>query len=683
MNRFLLDISVQELPYQFIPTTINTLKVSFAKLFEENGINCATLDVYGSPRHLVVMASGIEKDLAEKVVEVKGPILNIAKDENGNLTPAGLGFAKKNGVEASSLIEKDGYIFAKIVKKAKSVEDVLEENTKKIIMSIQGSHFMRWEDKSEKFSRPVEHVLALYNDKVLENIELFDIKANRSTSGHRFSSTPILEINSIETYLDEMKKAYVYIDQSERKELIKKLSDKKALENNLTIKYDELDDLMEEITYITEYPNPVVCEFEEKYLDVPDIVTTTVMTKHQRYIPLYEKSGKLSNKFIAVSNYVKDNDFENIINGNQRVVRARLEDGLFFFREDTKEPLSAKLEKLTGITFQKNLGNLKDKTERLVALSKYLSDKLNISEADEKNVLRCAILAKADLATSLVFEFTELQGYIGEVYAKKSQEIDSVASGIKEHYFPLSSEGDLAETIEGQIVGIADKIDTLCAVFLSTQGDMKKKRPTGSNDPLGVRRATVGILRTIIEKNLQLNLSELLEISTNIIAQNFNLEIAPETLSEIEAFVLGRYSAILANKYQKDIIDSKIEYALADLNSFEEKLEYIANIKKSEKFAQIQDNFTRIARLLKDKNIKDEPKTEYFEEKEEENLLNQINKTDISKISDLEALSVTIEEFFNKVLVMAQDEKIKNNRLALINKVNEKITKICNFEKLI
>lgn len=683
MNRFLLDISVQELPYQFIPSTINYLETSFAKLLNENNANYSKLNVYGSPRHLVVDVIGIEKDSKDQIVEAKGPILNIAKDSNGNYTQAALGFAKKNGVETSDLFEKDGYIFAKIVKKSKTIEEILEENVKKIIMSIQGSHFMRWEDKTEKFSRPVEHVLALYNDKVLENIELFDIKASRETSGHRFSKTPVLEIKSIETYLDEMKKAYVFIDQNERKELIKKLSDKKANEHNLTIKYDDLDDLMEEITFITEYPNPVVCEFEKEYLDVPDIVTTTVMTKHQRYIPLYEKSGKLSNKFIAVSNYVKDTDFENIINGNQRVVKARLEDGLFFFREDTKEPLEAKLAKLSGITFQKNLGNLKDKTERLTKLSEYLSEKLNISDNNKKNVLRCATLAKADLATSLVFEFTELQGYIGEVYAKKSQEIDSVACGIKEHYFPLTSEGDLAETIEGQIVGLADKIDTLCAVFLGTQGELKKKRPTGSNDPLGVRRATVGILRTIIEKNLNINVIELIKKSTEIISKNFDIAINDETQNEIEAFVLGRYSAILSNKFAKDVIESKISSALYNLNSFEKELEYIEEIKKSPNFPSIQDNFTRIARLLKGKDIDLEPNSKYFEQKEEENLLDEINKVDVSKISDLEKLSALIEEFFNKVLVMADDENVKNNRLALINKANEKISSVCNFEKLI
>ncbi len=330
---------------------------------------------------------------------------------------------------------------------------------------------------------------------------------------------------------------------------------------------------MDEVTYITEYPVPVVCEFKKEYLQIPDIVTVTVMSKHQRYFPLYEKSGKLSNKFITMANFtgVDPESFENIRKGNQRVISARLEDGKFFYDDDIKTSLESKLEALQGMTFQRGLGTLFDKTRRIEKLADFIADELKI--ADKTDILRAAKLSKADLSTKLVFEFTELQGFIGENYALKSGEKENVALAIKEHYFPLSANSKLPSKIEGQIVSIADKIDTTVAVFISTQGNMKKKRPTGSNDPLGVRRAILGILKTVINYDLKLDLTKVINYAINLISEEFKIEVDESTYDEILDFIYGRLNVIYEKTYTGDILLAcKKSAPLADLSDWQKRV---------------------------------------------------------------------------------------------------------------
>ena len=402
MNKLLIDISTQELPYKFLPYAQSALENSFDSTFKKYDVKFEKLNVYTSPRHLVILASGLYKNEEDIKSEVRGPILKIAQNESGEFTQAAIGFAKKNGITVDELTIKDDYIWATIIKKSISIEEILLEEVPKIIKSLQAPHFMRWADNDFKFQRPVEDFAVLYNDKVLD-MEIFGVKSSRKTLGHRFAQKPEFEIQSIDSYLDEMKAQNVIVDQNERKEIIIKSSNDVAQKLGAVIDFSSYDELLEELVYITEYPNPVVCEFEEKYLEIPDIVSTTVMSKHQRYIPLYSKDGSLMNKFITISNSIGTIGEDNIKNGNQRVVRARLEDGIFFFREDTKAPLADKFEDLKGMTFQKNLGTLYDKTLRLEKISEYICKKLALSETDKKNVLRCAHLAKIDLSTQLVF----------------------------------------------------------------------------------------------------------------------------------------------------------------------------------------------------------------------------------------------------------------------------------------
>ena len=491
MSKYLLEVGCEELPYKFIPSAIQQLKTGFENFLNSNKVDFEDVKVYATPRRLAVIVSGLEKESKDEIKVVKGPIKKVAYDENGNLTKAGEGFCRKNGVSPEDLYIEDDYLHAKITIKGKSIIELIKENVPSIVLKLQGSHFMRWADNDEKFSRPIRWIVSIL-DREEVKIKIIDKESSNVTRGHRFAQQNVY-INNPDDYVEIMRNCCVIVDQDERKQRIIERAKEEAAKLGATPYYT--DDLLEEVTFITEYPVPAVCEFNPDYLRLPEELVVTVMAVHQRYFALY-KEGKLINKFITMTNYLGD-EFENIKAGNVRVIKARLDDAVFFFNEDTKKPLADYVEDLKGITFQKGMGSMYDKAQRLTKLCRLMI-------GNNPSVERTALLAKADLTTNLVFEFTELQGFIGSDYARVSGETENVCEGIKEHYFPLNADGEIAATQEGQIVGIADKIDNICAVFA------EGKKPTGSSDPLGVRRAALGIIRTILANDLKIDLTKLI-----------------------------------------------------------------------------------------------------------------------------------------------------------------------------
>lgn len=684
-NNFFMEILVQELPYQFIPSAESQLKDIFTKLLEENKLGFNEIKTYATPRRLALLITGLDASQEDIIKDVKGPILNVALDANGEYSKAAIGFANKNNAPLTALYQKDNYIWVKIEQKGKSAKEILCLAIKNAILKLQGSHFMRWGYFEEKFSRPIENLVALYNNEVLD-VEIFDKKATDTTFGHRFAPVKEIKISNPLEYVELMKKVCVYVDSKERKQLIIDSAKKKAEEIGCTIDFSELDGLLDEVTYITEYPIPVVCEFKEDYLKIPDIVTTTVMAVHQRYFPLYEKSGKLSNKFITMANFVgcDEDAFDNIRKGNQRVISARLEDGKFFFDDDIKTPLVDRLEELKGMTFQRGLGTLYDKTERIVKLSDYIADSLNIS--DKTDILRSAKLSKADLSTKLVFEFTELQGFIGEKYAQISGEKENVALAIKEHYFPLSSGSDLPSSIEGQIVSIADKMDTIAAVFISTQGDKKKKRPTGSNDPLAVRRAIIGVLRTVISNNMKIDIEQVAKKAIELVAGEFQIEIAPETLSEMLDFMYARLGVMYEKSYDASVLAAcKNTHPLSDLVDWLKRMDAVSEFTKSAEISDILEAINRVLRITQGAEITASVDESLFTLDEEKALYTEIKaipNLTYSNITEVKKLIQPLKNYFDKVLVMDKDEKIKNNRLATLKTARDKFNKICDFSKI-
>lgn len=663
MSKYLLEIGVEELPYKFIPSAITQLKDGFSKFLEDNHIEYSDINVMATPRRLAVIIDGLADAQPDSEKIFKGPIKKIAFDENGNLTKAGEGFAKKNGIEPSDLYVEDDYVYAKVFTKGKDTKTALVENISRVILKLQGSHFMRWGSLDEKFSRPIRWVVSIYNNEELP-LQILDIKSSRFTRGHR-SYTEAIEIKNIDNYKDELRKGYVIVDQNERQAKIIELAKEESAKIGATTRIS--DDLLEEVTYICEWPVAVVCNFDEEFLTIPDEVTITVMESHQRYFALFQ-DGKLTNKFITIANYIGD-DFSNIRAGNLRVIKARLDDAVFFVKNDTKKPLEGYVENLKGMTFQKGMGSVYDKTQRLIKLSKSIASNIGIENID--NIIRTAYLCKADLATNLVFEFTELQGFIGSDYAKLNGEAEGVVQGIKEHYFPLNADSELAKSIEGQIVGIADKIDTICAVFASG------KKPTGSSDPLGVRRAALGIIKTIIENKLNIDLSNLIESALEL------LPIQADCKTDIEEFFVQRLIIFLNENYQKDVLESCL-----NKNPLEDLADYIARVNVIAKLDNTMtvENANRIIRILKDSTI-DTVNESLFVDDAEKKLYACAKEVQFTKDYDnymkqLIGLNTQIDNFFEKVLVMDKDENIKNNRIGLLTILRRYYEKIADFSVL-
>ena len=662
MSIYLLEVGTEELPYKFIPQAIEQLKTNFTNFLNDNKVKFSDIKVYATPRRLAVIVDGLESKTEDEEKIIKGPIKNVAFDENGNLTKAGEGFARKNNLTKDDLYIENNYVHAKIVVKGKSISELLQENVPSIFMKLQGSHFMRWGYNDEKFSRPIKWIVSILDNEEVK-IKIIDKESSIYTRGHRFAQQKVL-IGNPKDYVETMRNACVIVDQEERKQTIVQKAKEAAAKLGAEPYYT--DDLLEEVTFITEYPVPAVCEFDPRYLDIPDEVTVTVMAVHQRYFALY-KDGKLINKFITMTNYI-GNEFENIKAGNVRVIKARLDDAVFFFNEDTKKPLVDYVEALKGVTFQKGMGSMYDKTQRLIQLSKDIANDLNVNSTD---IERTALLCKADLTTNLVFEFTELQGFIGADYARVSKENDKVVQGIKEHYFPLNAESETAKGIEGQVVGIADKIDTVCAVFAAG------KKPTGSSDPLGVRRAALGVIRTILDSNLKIDIDKYIKESLKL------LPVQRDCAEEVKEFFIQRMIILLNEKYNKNSLEAcAIKNPLTDLSDYVKRVEVIQNINSP----ILLENANRVIRILKDSSC-DSICEQYFKEPIEKTLYNETmeikESNDYQKyLSDLEKLNPTVTKFFDDVLVMDKDENVKNNRIALLTLLRKKYEFLADFSKV-
>ena len=662
MSIYLLEVGTEELPYKFIPQAIEQLNSGFANFLNDNNVKFSDIKVYATPRRLAVIIDGLDTKTADEVKIVKGPIKNVAFDENGNLTKAGEGFARKNNLAKEDLYVEDNYLHAKIVVKGKSIAELLQENVPSIFMKLQGAHFMRWGYNEAKFSRPIKWIVSVLDNEEVK-IKIIDKESSIYSRGHRFAQQQVL-INNPKDYVETMRNACVIVDQNERKQVIVEKAKEEAAKIGAEPYYT--DDLLEEVTFITEYPVPALCEFDPRYLDIPEEVTVTVMAVHQRYFALY-KDGKLTNKFITMTNYL-GTEFENIKAGNVRVIKARLDDAVFFFNEDTKKPLIDYVESLKGITFQKGMGTMFDKTQRLIKLSNRIAKDLNI---ESKDIERTATLCKADLTTNLVFEFTELQGFIGADYARVSGENNKVVEGIKEHYFPLNAESNTAKGIEGQIVGIADKIDTVCAVFAAG------KKPTGSSDPLGVRRAALGVIRTILDSGLKINVDKYIKEALQL------LPVQRDCADEVNEFFIQRMIIFLSEKYNKNILEAcSMKNPLVDIADYVERVKVVKELNSP----QLLENANRVIRILKDTSV-DSINESFFKESAEKDLYDAVKKLNDNVdyktyLTELENLNPYVTKFFDDVLVMDKDENVKKNRLALLTKKKKKYDYLTDFSKV-
>lgn len=689
MNNYLLEIGVEELPSRFVEMAIEQLKEKSEKLLNENKIDFESTSVYATPRRLALIVNGIAEKQQDSSKEVKGPSAKIAFDEDKNPTKPLLGFMKSQGITIDDIEIKElkgtEYVFANISSVGIDTKEILIEIIPGLIKDINFPKNMRWGGKNLRFARPIRWIVSLFNDEVVD-FDFENIKVTNRTHGHRFLGYSDLIIDDVTNYEQILKNNYVILDQNKRQEIIK--YDSKKIAKSLGGEIHENPELLEELTYIVEYPTPIKGDIKKDYLILPKEVVTTTMIDHLRFIPIYAENGELLPYFITIRNGT-DEYKEIVIEGNEKVLGARLEDAKFFYEDDISRPLEDYVDNLNGVLFYDSLGTMMQKEERNSILAKKIGTTLQVADAALEDIERVAHLSKADLTTKMVVEFTELQGTMGSIYAKKSGEKDIVATAIREQYLPRFAGDELPETTIGSIFSLADKLDTIAGLFAINQ------IPTGSQDPFKLRRSAIGVINIIKKTGWKFDLKDIFITSLYEYIEKLGLTFNhEEVLEKIDEFFLGRIKTMLQEEnIRYDVIDSVLREDEVILNIFE-KANSLNEWFNKEDRSNFVDAFVRINNMTKDFD-KTDVDHDLFEIESENKLYDKylevhksvddsLDKMDINSAMDsLNSLVPYIDEYFENVMIMSKDEKVKNNRLSLLNSVEEDVQRILNIEKIV
>ena len=709
MEKLLFEIGTEEIPAKFMPGILAQLKELAEKKMDELRIPYEAVKVYGTPRRMTFIADGVAEHQADSTIEAKGPSVKIAF-KDGEATKAAQGFARGQGVDVEDLEVRGEYVYAVKHLAGQEVEDLLPGLLHDILTSLSFPKTMRWADHDFRFVRPIRWLVALFGDDVIP-VEITGVKSGKFSRGHRFlrpalvegakaveslddakellekavsavkntvssavNKTPgAVEIPCAEAYEEVLKDNFVMVDQDARRELIRKQVIDLAIEEGGHAEIDE--DLLEEVNYLVEWPTALCGSFEERFLPLPKECIITPMREHQRYFPVLKEDGSLLNKFITVRNGGKEH-LDVVAHGNERVLRARLSDAEFFFNEDRKQPLEARLAKLTTVSFQEGLGNMNDKSQRLVKAADMIAFGLN-SKVDREKLARTALLCKTDLVTGMVVEFTELQGVMGREYALLDGEAPEVAKGIYEHYLPRFAGDELPATDIGRIVGIADKLDNIVATF------SRGLAPTGSQDPYALRRQALGIINILIDGNYHVSMIKL------IAGVAYLLNIPSEKTKEVIMPVMDFFKQRLKNM----LLDQGIRYDVVDAVLADDRNDDIADLAAraqalnafvaTEEAPALIQAATRVANLCKKIEQETAINTNLFQNPAEgelhkavtelnnEMLLATVQFNYAAVLQTACKLVAPVNKFFDDVMVMDNDEQIKNNRLALLSAVKD------------
>ena len=684
-NYLLLEIGVEELPSRFGQTTLDQIENNLSKLLKEERINFDNIEKYATPRRLTFVIKNLADKATDLEEEVKGPAKKIAVDDDGNFTKPALGFMKSKGLDPENVYFKQlgnaEYLFGTIKQEGKHTSEVLKTIVPEAIKNVTFPKAMRWGGKNMRFARPIRWMVALLNNEVLD-IDLEGIKSSNITRGHRFLGEKEFEVNSVEEYFEKLDKNFVILDQHKRKEMIRKQAVEVAKSLGGEVELDE--DLLEEITFLVEYPTAFYGEFDEEYVKLPKEVVTTPMKEHQRYFPV-SKDGKLLPNFIAVRNG-DSNRIDLVKAGNEKVLRARLADALFFYHEDTKKPLESFVDKLQTVVFQAKLGTVYDKTLRIEKLSQVILNELNMTESKE-NTLRAAKLCKADLVTNMVFEFTELQGIMGRDYAQVSGENEEVCQGIFEHYLPRFAGDILPETNTGIALSIADKLDSIAGFFAIGI------KPSGSQDPYALRRQALGILSILLDRKLSVNLNNLINAALdNYSNLEFNKE---EVASQIVEFFVERVKNLFKDLgIRYDVIDAVLNNNLDDISDIHTRALELNRWLQKDELVEMLTAFNRVATLA-EKATTDIVKEDLLKEDAEIKLYNGfkeiksnvesllLDKKYNEALDAFATLRPLVDNLFDNVMVMDKDEAIKENRLGLLKQIYSTMLTICDLSKIV
>lgn len=680
----LLEIGTEEVPAHVMPGILAQLKENAEKTFAGLRISYDSVNTVGTPRRTALIVEGLAETQADLSKENRGPALNIAFDADGNPTKAALGFARGQKVDAKDLVKKDGYVYAMIHEAGGQTRDLLSDTLKGLVDGLNFPNNMHWANLDYKFIRPLRWLVALYGDEVID-FEVAAVKSGRVSRGHRFLSEGDFEIPNADSYEKACEDNFIIVDQEKRCAMIRQQVEEVAAANGGKAEIEE--DLLEEVLYLVEYPTALCGSFDEKYLKLPAEAVITPMRDHQRYFPVL-KDGQLLPLFITVRNGGKEH-LEIVQHGNERVLRARLEDAQFFFDEDRKKSLEAHGEKLKTVVFQDGLGTIADKAVRLEALAGYIADKLEVSETEKKDACRAAKLAKADLVTGMVCEFTELQGIMGREYAKLDGESDAVAQAIDEHYMPRFAGDAQPASVAGRIVSLADKIDNLVATF--SRGLI----PTGSQDPFALRRQALGIVNMLNEAKYHICLKGLVNKELDLL--NITDEAKRTKLqNDVAEFMKLRLKNVLSEAgIRYDVVDA-VFVDINDMYAVGLRAEAVNEAVKAEEAAQTIQAFNRAGNIARKADGVEAAVNPDIFVNEVEGVLNDALKLAKAKvenavaeqnyavaIDELTKLAAPIDNFFDAVMVMDKDEAVKNNRLGLLKSVDNLICEVADFSKIV
>ena len=661
----LFEIGAEEIPAGFMPNILGQLKQLAETKLNDAHLPFESIATYGTPRRLSLIVKGLADTSAEISERHKGPSASIAYDADGNATKAAIGFARGKGLDVADLVVEDGYIYAETKTAGVPAKDIVTDMLPQLITGLNFPKSMHWGNLDAKFVRPVRWLVALLDEEVIP-VEFATVKSGNVTRGHRFLGADEITIKNAASYVDTLKENFVMVDQDARRELISKQLHDIAASKNASIVWD--DDLLEEINYLVEWPTALCGGFEESYLALPDAAIITPMKDHQRYFPLVNQDGKLLPMFLTVRNG-SDHSIEVVQAGNERVLRARLDDAKFFFNEDRKKPLIDRQDGLTKIVFQEGLGNLADKTERLLTLGRVFSEECELHEDARVVLERATELAKTDLTTGMVTEFTELQGVMGKEYALLDGESPEVAEAIFEQYLPRFAGDVLPQTEAGKVLSIIDKIDNIVATF--SRGLI----PTGSQDPYALRRQTIGILNILLGSEWNISLRPIIVESMNLL--NVPADKQDKLLGQVEEFITLRLKNIFLDRevphHVIDLLLSNNELSVADAEGLVKAL--LAN--RIDENVELVQAFTRMYNLVKDVTytgvdeslLKEDAERALYEmaTKASEASIDAWDKNDYDAVVAVPATLVpAINKFFEDVMVMDKDEAIKANRLQLV-----------------
>ncbi|QHF26255.1 glycine--tRNA ligase subunit beta [Pseudomonas sp. R32] len=665
---FLVELGTEELPPKALSSLADAFLAGIEKGLQAAGLNYTDKQVFAAPRRLAVLIRNLDTQQPDRSVNLDGPPRQAAFDAEGNPTQAALGFAKKCGVELSDIDQSGAKLRFSQHIPGKATASLLPTIVEDSLNDLPIPKRMRWGARKEEFVRPTQWLVMLLGDDVVD-CTLLAQKAGRESRGHRFHHPENVRISAPANYQEDLRKAYVLADFAERRELISKRTAELALQQEGSAIVPPA--LLDEVTALVEWPVPLVCSFEERFLEVPQEALITTMQDNQKYFCLLDADGKLLPRFITVAN-VESRDPKQIVEGNEKVVRPRLTDAEFFFKQDKKQPLESFNERLQNVVFQAQLGSVFDKAERVAKLAAFIAQRIG---GDAQRAARAGLLSKCDLATEMVGEFPEMQGVAGYYYALNDGEPQDVALALNEQYMPRGAGADLPSTLTGAAVAIADKLDTLVGIFGIGM------LPTGSKDPYALRRAALGVLRILIEKQLDLDLNE----AVNFAVTQFGAKVKAAGLAEqVLEFVFDRLRA----RYEDEGIDVATYLSVRALKpgsalDFDQRVQAVQAFRQLPEAAALAAVNKRVSNLLSKAEgaVATTVEPKYFDNANEFSLYSAIQQADQAvqpmaaarqyseSLARLAALREPVDAFFEAVMVNAEDAKVRANRYALLSRL--------------